>query len=274
MTALRLFRRAIVATALLVSISAPAQRRLTPYPTDLTHPIALPGTWEFDVASIHPSLNRDRRQRLQRHPESTYFSAQNASLSALLQFAYGVTETRILGIPDTLANARFDLLAKGDAPTDERFRQLPPAQQLAAKQRMMQSMLADRCHLVVHTETRVLPVFALVVARGGPRLPPSDEKYTIGWGGWRRIEIEGGDTLARFVEELSRVSGRPVLNRTGLTGSYNIEIEWADEDDDADDSDVPQLFAALPAQLGLKLETRRAPVEVVVIDHIELPSEN
>jgi uncharacterized protein (TIGR03435 family) len=257
----------------LASVAAtPCPAQHPPPLADLTRPVALPGTWEFDVASIRPSGNPDRRQRLIRHPDDTEFVAQNASLSALLQFAFGVSETRVIGLPASIATARFDLLAKGDLDTDARFHKLNPDQQREAKQKMMQALLADRCKLAFHVETRELPVFALVVAKGGPKLQASDQKYESGWGGRTRVEIEGGDTLTRFAEELTRVSGRPVLNRTGLTGSYDIEVEWAADDDD--DADAPQLFTAIREQLGLTLEPRKAPVDVVVVDHIEMPSEN
>ena len=253
-----------------VARSCPAQR--APALADLTRAAALPGTWQFDVASIRPSGNTDRRQRLMRHPDDTEFIAQNASLSALVQFAFGVSETRVIGLPASLASARFDLQAKGDIDTDARFHKLNPDQQREAKQQMMQALLADRCKLTTHVETRELPVFALTVLRRGAKLQTSDQKYASGWGGRTRIELEGGDTLTRFAEELTRVSGRPVLNQTGLTGSYDIEIEWAADDDD--DSDMPQLFTAIREQLGLTLEPRKAQVDVVIIDHIELPSEN
>ncbi len=265
-------RRAGLALVLvgMAAIVCRAQRAHTP--ADLTRAAALPGTWEFDVASIRPSGNTERRQRLMRHPDDTEFIAQNVSLGALLQFAFGVSATRVLGMPAALAAARFDLQAKGDVAMDARFRKLNPDQQREAKQRMMQALLAERCKLAYHVETRELPIFALVVAKGGAKLQPSDQKYTSGWGGWTRIEIEGGDTVGRLAEELTRVSGRPVINRTGLTGSYDIEVEWADADDD--DADVPQLFTAIREQLGLALEAHKAPVDVVVIDHLEMPSEN
>ncbi len=261
-----------MALGLAITFGAPCLAQRPPALADLTRAVALPGTWEFDVASIRPSGNTDRRQRLMRHPDDTEFIAQNASLSALLQFAFGVSETRVIALPGSLATARFDLQAKGDIDTDARFHKLNPDQQREAKQRMMQALLADRCRLAFHVETRELPVFALMVAKGKPKLQPSEQKFASGWGGRTRIEIEGGDTLTRFAEELTRVSGRPVMNQTGLTGSYDIEIEWAADDDE--DADMPTLFTAIREQLGLTLEPRKAAVDVVVIDHMEMPSEN
>ncbi len=260
---------------MLAGVFAPAQRsRDHVDPTGhVVRGEALAGVWEFDVASIRPSGNPDRRTRIFRHPEDTEFMAQNAGLSALLQFAFGVSETRVIGLPASVATARFDLQAKGDAETDARFRRLNPGEQRIAKQKMMQGLLADRFKLAFHVETRELPVYALVVARGGPKLPPSEQAETSGWGGRTHIEIEGGDTLSRFVEELTRVSGRPVINRTGLSGKYDIEMDWAAEDDE-DDADVPGLFTAIREQLGLGLESRKAQIEVVVVDRVEMPSAN
>ena len=255
---------------LLACTVATAQRG--PAPADLTQPVLLPGVWEFDVASIRPTGVPDRRTRLYRHPDDTEFGGQNVPLQALLQFAYGVSVTRVLGLPGRLAAARFDLQAKGDADTEARFHKLNPDQQRIAKQKMVQAMLAERCGLKVHFETRELPVFDLVVAKGGPKFPVSEQVAGSGWGGWTHIEVDGGDTVSRLAEELTRVSGRVVLNRTGLTGHYDIELDWSEDDDD--ESDQPTLFTAIREQLGLTLESRKAMVEVVVVDRMELPSAN
>jgi uncharacterized protein (TIGR03435 family) len=233
---------------------------------------AAPSAFTFDVASIRRSANTEKRTRIFRHPDDTEFVAANVGLRALLQFAFGVSDTRVLGVPPQLESARFDVQAKGDIDTDARFRRLNPEQARTAKQAMMQKLLAERFQLTMHFETRELPVYALVVAKGGAKLQTSDEQYTSGWSGWTHINVEGGDSLNRFAEELTRVAGRPVVNRTGLTGHYNIEFEWSDDDDQ--DSDAATLFTAIREQLGLRLEPQKAPVQVVVVDRIALPSPN
>src|SRR5580704_12626691 len=96
----------LVGSLMLSGAAADAQRQ--PAPADLTRVVAPPGVWEFDVASIRPSGNPDRRTRLMRHPDDTEFVAQNTSLSALLQFAFGVSQTRVIGLPAQLDSARFD----------------------------------------------------------------------------------------------------------------------------------------------------------------------
>ena len=251
----------VAAGCLLLAAGAAAQQKPAPA-----------GVWAFDVASIRPSGNPDRRTRQFRHPDDTEFVAQNTTLRALLQFAFGVSETRVIGLPAQLETARFDVQAKGDVETDAQFRKLNPDQARAAKQKMMQALLADRFKLAMHFETRELPVYALVVAHGGAKLQATDEQSTQAWGGRTHIYVEGGDTIGRFAEELTRVAGRPVLNRTGLTGRYDIELDWSEDDDEG--ADVPTLFTAIREQLGLRLEATRAAVQVVVVDHIELPSEN
>lgn len=228
--------------------------------------------WVFDVASIRPTLNAGQRTRLMRHPDDAEFGGQNVPLTALLQFAYGVSASRILGLPARLEAARFDVQAKPDAETDARFRRLASAGQREAKQKMVQALLVERCGLKVHMETRELPVFALVVGRGGVKFGAADAQANAVWAGRTRITVEGGDSMARLAEELSRVSGRPVVDRTGMTGHYDIEFEWAADDDD--DEDTPKLFTAIREQLGLQLEPQKAQVEVVVIDRMDLPSEN
>jgi len=226
----------------------------------------------FDVASIKPAA-AERRTRIFRHPDDAEFGAQNVPLKALVQFAFGVTEARVIGFPASLQDARFDVQAHPDLETAARFRALKPDEAREAKQHMVLRLLEERCGLTVHRETRVLPVFALVVARGGPKFGPSeDPNSNSAWGGWNHIEIEGGKSMERLAEELSRVSGRPVVDKTGLTGKYDLELEWSDDDDD--DSTAATLFTAVSEQLGLKLQAEKAPVEVVVVDRIGLPTEN
>jgi len=248
---------------LLLASSAVAQQRLSG--------VTVPGSWSFDVASIRAGAP-ERRTRVLRHPDDTEYVAQNVSLSTMVQYAFGVTEARVIGLPPQLETARFDVQAKGDVETDARWRRLNPDQQRVAKQTMMQGLLADRCKLAYHWETRELPVYVLVAAKGGAKLQQSDEQTVQAWTWREHINVEGGNTLERLAEELTRVAGRPVVNRTGLTGRYTLELEWAaDEDGDAD---VPTLFTAIREQLGLRLEPERAMVEVVVIDHMELPTAN
>jgi uncharacterized protein (TIGR03435 family) len=142
---------------------------------------------------------------------------------------------------------------------------------------MLQALLADRFKLAAHAEKREMPMFALVIAKGGPRLITTNAIGALS-GGRGRISITGGDdALAVLAFELSWRLGRPVIDRTGLNGRYELTLNWTEDDvpsPAANTSGAPSLFTAIQEQLGLKLEATRGPVQVLVIDHAERPSEN
>ena len=143
---------------------------------------------------------------------------------------------------------------------------------------MLQSLLADRFHLALHRETREIPVYALVPGKNGPKFheSPPDAKGILRMNGRGKLVAMGG-TMTQLAGWFSNANGvdRPVLDETGLGGHYDFTLEWANpRTTDASDSTVPWIFTAMREQLGLKLEPRRAPVEVLVIDHVDLPGEN
>jgi uncharacterized protein (TIGR03435 family) len=147
---------------------------------------------------------------------------------------------------------------------------------------MVQALLADRFALTAHMEMRQLPVFALVVAKGGPRFEPSKQNGTTISTTPTRIHVQGsGDTIGVLDRELAQVLDRVVLNQTGLTGRYDLILRWTPDDRPApmlngapDPNAPPDLFTAIQEQLGLKLESTRGTVPVIVIEHIERPTEN
>jgi uncharacterized protein (TIGR03435 family) len=156
---------------------------------------------------------------------------------------------------------------------------------------MFREILVERFGLKVHHETRTLPVYALVVAKGGPKMTaskpqPNDPDGMPGNPGVLNTSLgreTGRGALIEFLaEDLSDALGRKVVDKTGLTGRYDFTLTWAPDDDAAAmgssaSSGAPQgpsLFTAVQEQLGLKLEPVKAPVDVVVIDHLEKPSEN
>ena len=167
---------------------------------------------------------------------------------------------------------------------------------------MLQALLADRCKLTLHRETKDLPVYALAIAENGPKLQEAKpgDTYANGIkgpnghpGGPGNIRMGRGTltgqalSMADFVRALSDQLGRPVLDKTGLTGRYDLNLQWT-----PDDSQLPMfkatgtpsasqsaasgssLFTTMQDQLGLKLESQDSPVEILVIDHVEKPSEN
>jgi uncharacterized protein (TIGR03435 family) len=151
---------------------------------------------------------------------------------------------------------------------------------------MEQSLLADRFKLKVHFETREMPVYALVVAKSGAKLNPArnEELSRVSTlGSQQSSEMTAfGVTLGQFVVSplLTGAAGRPVVDQTGLKGAFDFTLKWTPEQLSPSaaakeaGADVPSFFTAIREQLGLQLIPSRAPVEVIVIDHIEQPSAN
>jgi uncharacterized protein (TIGR03435 family) len=204
--------------------------------------------------------------------------------------AYGIPQPRILGGPKWLDSQRFDIQAKMESAAAQRLNALSRDQRRAEMQAMFQQLLADRFKLAVHWETRELPVYALVVAKGGPILhesknAPGESGTSAGTG---QLSAKGF-TLTEFAEtltqELSSELGRVVIDKTGIQGRYDLALKWTPESGmDAATSGAngspspsdagPSIFTAFKEQVGLKLESARGPVKVLVIDHVEMPTEN
>ena len=213
------------------------------------------------------------------------YSATNIALKNLMHYsAYGVPEPRILGGPKWLDSERFDIEAKVDSSVVDQMRTLSPEQSKLQRQAMFQQLLPDRFKLSVHWETRELPVYALVVAKNGPKLQVST-KPGSGTSSGNGLFTAEGMTLVEIsqslTQELATELGRVVIDKTGLAGRYDVTLKWTPETNGApadngteDSSNGPSIFTALQEQLGLKLESTKGPVQVLVIDHIEMPSEN
>jgi uncharacterized protein (TIGR03435 family) len=236
----------------------------------------------FDVVSIHVNAaSTDGHNHIYNDPSESHFRVVNLSLRALLEFAYGLPRKQILGGPAWLDSTMFDMDAKSDASVDAQLHALPAELARHQKQLMVQSLLAERFGLAAHQETRELPIFGLVIAKGGPKFKPEDNGTTID-PGRSRLHVAGSDdTLGLLARELAQVLGRVVVNRTGLTGRYDLTLRWTPDDSPPamlngapDPNAPPQIFTAIQEQLGLKLEPGTGPVNVLVIDRIAMPSEN
>jgi uncharacterized protein (TIGR03435 family) len=214
----------------------------------------------------------------------------------LIDFAYTIDDDRqVVGLSGWMISKRYDIDAKvGDAEVVA-MSKLPHLRMMDPYRFMQQSMLADRFKLKVHFETKELPIYALVVAKGGPKLKesemnPAHPAETVKPGS---LEIGVGRTagagttigmLAEVLERQEEVGnppggrGRIVVDKTNLSGRYDWTLHWTPwqnlSSGELSESKGPSLFTALQEQLGLKLEPTRGKVEVVVIDHIDLPSEN
>jgi uncharacterized protein (TIGR03435 family) len=252
-------------------------------------------TIQFDVVSvkIHPPNTHDSRMQLT--PDGVRLS--NLPLQDLIVQAYGlVLSDQIVGLPNWANSQRFDIEAKVASGDVAAFRKLT----LDQVRSMGQPILTDRFKFVSHQEKKVLPFYALVVAKDGSKLTPSPlSGQDSDAGGIPRIgalqmrhaanangaapglnELTArGITLDRLASTLSQQGlGRVVLDNTGLTDRYDFKLTWASESAPADtnstDISGPSLFTAVSEQLGLKLEPQKGPVPVLVIDHIEMPSAN
>jgi uncharacterized protein (TIGR03435 family) len=197
------------------------------------------------------------------------------NLKALLELAYDIPDTRMFGGPGWVSTEKFSLEAKTDPEVDEQIASLSSEQGKQLKRKMLVALLAERFKVAVHTETREMPVYALVVAKGGPKLSESKSSNDPLSTGNDRIRIPAGsDSLEILAYELSWRLGRPVLDRTGLHDRQSLILRWQDDDGTAADANGPSLFTAIQEQLGLKLESTRAPVPVLLINHAETPAEN
>jgi uncharacterized protein (TIGR03435 family) len=265
--------------------------------TQNTSATALP-KFEYEVASIKLDQS-DHSSAMTNNPPDGLV-ATNASLLGLIQNAFGVLNFQVLGAPDWLSSERYVIDAKMDAATADALQKLNREDRILARQQMLQALLADRLKLTVHRETRELPVYFLVVAKNGSKLQQAKPGDTYGSGVAGRGGVMGpgmstsasrfssnitahGIPISALIPSLARPLGRPVLDRTGLTGNFDFTLKFATDRPGPDDtlngqpmpnSDLPFLFEAIQQQLGLKLESGKGPVEVIVIDHVERPSGN
>ena len=268
----------------------------------------------FEVATIKPASSQPR-------PSSTTpaeVRISNVTVRNLIEQAFGIPWTaaeneRVLGGPAWLDTNHYDVVARIPADLVEAQKKLSRDQQKRQVSLMLQSLLADRFHLKVHFETRVLTVYALVVARPSPglvesteqiestesaaqespvgiRLPskPEDLRHGVlvlynGQSAQMTARQASLDDLAHWFAGYSEVGGRPVVNQTGLSGLYDFTLRWTRQSlaasaqpgsSDAGESDAPPLFTALPDELGLRLKPTKAPVEVILIDHADPPTDN
>jgi uncharacterized protein (TIGR03435 family) len=134
---------------------------------------------------------------------------------------------------------------------------------------MLRTLLEERFKLAVHTETRDGAVYNLVAAKGGSKMKQADGNSPRG-SGWGPTTLRGTMSSDKMASLLTSILGHPVLDHSGLSGIYTVDLKWAGDDQ----TDRPSIFTAIQEQLGLKLEPTRGPIQVLVIDRVERPSEN
>jgi uncharacterized protein (TIGR03435 family) len=264
----------IVISIILATPISLAQSTTTPDTTATQPPIApLP---EFTVAAI--KLNKAGTSV--NGVTSGYMftpsglDVTNMTLSLLIHLAYGIEDDQIVGAPGWATSERYNIAAKVDTSDTDSLKKLTIEQ----RNQMMQPLLADRFKLRSHYETRELPIYTLVVTRSGSKMKEIKPDISLGgtkntgqwsWGsGNFRASGIAMDAWSRF---LTQALERTVVDKTGLTGNYDFTLKWASDDTD---TSGPSIFTAVQEQLGLKLEAGKGPVQVLVIDHVERPSEN
>ena len=256
----------------------------------------------FETASIKPHQSTGALQMSKLLYTPNGLSATNVSLLTLIRDVYRVQESQISGAPDWITSEKYDVEAKMDQSVAAELHKLDPLQSLPQRQQMLQALLADRFKLALHRETKELPVYALVIAENGPKLQEAKpgDTYPNGIkgpdgrpGGPRNMRMGRGMMagqalpMADIVRALSDQLSRTVLDKTGLTGRYDLTLQWTPDDSQLpmfNESEShtatqpapsgPSIFTAIQEQLGLELKSQDSPVETLVIDHVEKPSEN
>lgn len=245
----------------------------------------------FAVTSVKPNPKAPG-WRLSPTPDG--WTGMGVSLLTLVQEAYLLVEPgRIEGIPQW-ADAQFDIEGKVDEADAAAFQKLPYDQ----KRLMLQALLAERFKLAVHYEPKTMPIFTLTLAKGGSKmkettpdeLPPGMNREFGQVSRARSGEFEAVNlTVSQLIQHLTFWSGRNVVDKTGLSGRYDIKLNWSPDSDLGPGHALvndgqspltppapagPSIFTAVQEQLGLKLEPGKAPVQVLVIDHVEQPAPN
>lgn len=272
--------------------------------------IVLPGKGgkipTFEVATVKPS-SRDLGRSFHTHiwwDDNTY-RTENTTLRDLIRTAFNATSSaQLTGGPDALLDARWDISAKIGDDDYARLQKLSSDDRNRVVHLMLQALLADRFGLKVHTETRELPVFNLVLDKGGSKLQPVSDpapapssatsslstslappaprpsaNVTTRVTGSQGSMTATDTTLEALITMLSRQSeldGRVVIDKTDLTGKYSFALHWSPQrlTPTADADDEPSLFTALKEQLGLKLDASKGPVEIVIVDAASAPTPN
>jgi len=262
----------------------------------------------FEVATVKPSASVDNRIAIMGQPGGR-FVATNATLKMLMGVAYRVRDFQISGGPNWVASERWNIGARAEEGSSPPQTGLPAPTVPNPLMLMVQSLIEDRFQLKMHRETKELPVYELVVAKSGSKLklsedqspirppergspppPPPQRGGPMPRGSMRmgRGDLEAnGVPMFNFIQTLSQQLGRPVIDKTELKGFYDIHLQWTPElgqgplipggpepPPPPPDNSGPSIFTAVQEQLGLRLESARGPVEVLMIDSVQKPTEN
>jgi uncharacterized protein (TIGR03435 family) len=237
------------ALAVIAAASALAQQ------SEKTPPIA------FQTASVRFTKPESRERCAPNASVGQTFTVRNCALGALILFAYDALQEQVSG-QTSLLNETYDITASAEHPVSRN-----------EMKRMLQTLLEDRFKLTLHRETKEIPVYAIVVGKDGPKFHQSE----ISEEGPRPVQGSTGQLIFKnmamsdLVFALSRrIKDRTIVDKTGLIGKYDLDMTWYLE---LGKPDPPSVFTAVQV-LGLKLEPQKSPVEFIVIEHVQQPSEN
>jgi uncharacterized protein (TIGR03435 family) len=234
----------------------------------------------FEVASIRPATPGDTSGKFATMQSAHQFTVRNYSAKDLISFAYNLPPRLITGGPSWAEIDKYNILAgtAGEA-----------RPKLDEQMSMMRTLLADRFKLTFHTESKDLPVYVLTVAKGGIKFGesanPNGQPNLVSVGRPTGITLPARNaTMGQFASTLQRgILDRPVVDKTNLTAKYDFDLEWLYDDTQfggnlppptPQNVPKPDLFSALQQQLGLRLDSSREFVDVIVIDRVEKPTEN
>jgi uncharacterized protein (TIGR03435 family) len=243
------------------------------------------GITEFSVASIKPSNPADPRWKMSYNP--TGFVCVGVTLKMLIQEAYDISEaSRIINVPKGLDSQKFDIVAKVDEADIDEFHNMA----LDRRRVLLQNLLQQRFHLKAHLESRISPVYKQVINRPGEihlKATSIDDKSPTRISRSRSGQLTAqGESMGQLAAFLSNRLDRPVIDRTGLTGRYDISLDWRPEEKELAfippsgvmhqqaESEYPSIFLAIKEQLGLRLQPAQYPVTILVTDHVEAPTIN
>jgi uncharacterized protein (TIGR03435 family) len=223
------------------------------------------GAQSFDVVSIRHNNTGAHRSSERTNPG--HVMAENITPSSMIQQAFGIRASQIEGAPGWIETDQYDLQATTGTAKDLNDIELQP---------YWQSMLATRFRMKYHREAKEMQVYALTVAKGGPKLPVNtgggDASTHLASNAHHVSLTSTHISMPRFAELLAKRLDRDVIDKTGLTGVYDVKLDWSP--DLSTDTGFSSIFTALQEQLGLKLESGNGPVEIIAIDNIERPTEN
>ena len=257
----------------------------------------------FEVASVKPNASQDFRSNGFQFSPGGRFTITNTPVIMIIAIAWNVPfqSSRLMGVPSWLRLEKYDI----EATAGKSAIGLPPKVREEKLRLMLQTLLADRFKLAIHRETKVMPVYGIVLAKNGPKLeeskiaekdcpdgpmgpfapPGSVYCHSFAGGQGRGLHGQAVD-IADLALVVSNFTDRPVVDKTGIKGLFQIETQpWlpmslgpppapgAKSENGSDLADLPTLFSVFE-QLGLKLEPQKAPVETFVIDHVEKPDAN